>query len=234
MPLQRPSLAVRLPWERMKDPVEYVDPDRAAADAEVVQQLWTTWAARGAKLSTAQWARPTRLSGWTVRDLYAHAAPEPDELINFLSTRAEGPPSVTTGAAILRAFNRPDGVAHVAASDIADAAAATAARVSTDDLVARFRAVTEPAFVARLRAIPPGQVVPHPVLGTVTVAALVEVSVMEHTVHLLDLIDAVGGAPAPEAAVQRALDIVAAVPAPEHLLETLTGRAPGTNLPVVR
>jgi hypothetical protein len=37
----------------------------------------------------------------------------------------------------LRAFNRPNGVAHVAASDIADAAAATASTVSADDLVAR-------------------------------------------------------------------------------------------------
>jgi len=63
---------------------------------------------------------------------------------------------------------------------------------------------------------------------------LVEVSVMEHTVHLLDLIDAVGGPPAPVDAVRRALDIVAAVPAPERLLETLTGRGPGTKLPLVR
>ena len=84
----------------MTELVEYVDPDRAATDAEPVQQLWTSWAARGDELSTAQWAHPTRLSGWTVRDLYAHAAPEPDELINFLSARAEGRPSGTTGASI--------------------------------------------------------------------------------------------------------------------------------------
>jgi len=218
----------------MNDFDENVDPARAAADADLVQQLWTTWAARGEGLTAAQWAGPTRLAGWTVRDLYAHAAPVPDELVMFLSTRAAGPPAVSTGAAILRAFNRPDGVAHVAAADIADAAASTAARISTADLVTRFRSATEPAFVARLRAIPAGQVVQHPVLGTVTVAALVEVSVMEHTVHLLDLIDAVGGPPAPADAVRRALDIVAAVPDPERLLETLTGRKPGTALPVVR
>lgn len=74
----------------------------------------------------------------------------------------------------------------------------------------------------------------HPVLGSVTVAALVEVSVMEHTVHLLDLVAAVGGPPPPAAAVRRSLELVTAVPDPAALLEALTGRGGTAVLPVIR
>ena len=78
--------------------------------------------------------------------------------------------------------------------------------MSTDELGRPIRAFTDPAFVAACGQSrrPSGAASSW----TVTVV-LVEASVMEHAVHLLDLIDAVGGAPAPEAAVQRALDMVA-------------------------
>jgi uncharacterized protein (TIGR03083 family) len=209
-------------------------PSRSDRDADLVHQLWTTWAERGAALTAAEWSTPTRLAGWSVRELYAHAAPVPDELLAFLSAGVERPAAVTAGADILRAFNRPDGLARVAAPAVADAAIRTAAAVSTADLVARFRAVTAPDFAARLRAVPPDRVVGHPVLGSVTVAALVEVSVMEQTVHLLDLVAAVGGPPAPPAAVHRSLELVTAVADPVALLEALTGRGGTAVLPVIR
>ncbi|WP_111765876.1 maleylpyruvate isomerase N-terminal domain-containing protein [Nakamurella deserti] len=223
----------------MDDVFDDTESDRS--DGDLVHGLWTTWAERGATLTAAQWSTPTRLAGWTVRELYAHVAPVPDELLGFLSAGVDGRAAVTDGraavtdgAGILRAYNRADGLASAAAPAVADAAVRTAAALSTADLVDRFRGVTEPSFAARLRAVPPDRVVGHPVLGSVTVAALLEVAVMEQTVHLLDLIAAVGGPAAPAAAVRRSLQVVAAVADPVGLLEVLTGRGGTSLLPVIR
>lgn len=71
-------------------------------------------------------------------------------------------------------------------------------------------------------------------LGSVTLAALGDVAVMEATVHLLDLVDAVGGEPPAADALARTRDILAAVPDPAAFIEAATGRSPEPVLPVIR
>jgi hypothetical protein len=67
--------------------------------------------------------------------------------------------------------------------------------------------------------------VPHPIVGSVTVNVLADVSLMEATVHLLDLIAAVGG-PAPSAdAIAATRDLVVRVADPIRFIEVATGRA---------
>nr|WP_245721574.1 hypothetical protein [Nocardia crassostreae] len=72
------------------------------------------------------------------------------------------------------------------------------------------------------------------VIGPVSIGAVLEVAVVEATVHLLDLIAAVGGAPAPLAAVTRANEIVLAAADPLPLLEAATGRSAVSPFPVLR
>ncbi len=135
---------------------------------------------------------------------------------------------------ILRAFNAPQGLATAAAPVIVEMAHGLAEQMPTGALVERFATITTPAFAARLAAIGQQDVVSHPVLGSVTVRALTEVALVEHTVHLLDLLDAVGGPPPPPETVCRACRIVLDVPDQVQLLEAATGRGRREVFPVMR
>ena len=64
-----------------------------------------------------------------------------------------------------------------------------------------------------------------PVAGSTTLAAIVEVALMEATVHLLDLADAVGGVQAPKTALGATRDLLVVVPDPWAAIEILAGRA---------
>jgi hypothetical protein len=74
----------------------------------------------------------------------------------------------------------------------------------------------------------------QPVLGAVTVRALTEVSLVEHTVHLLDLNVAVGGDIPARDVIIGARDIVVDIADPAELLEAATGRRDRGLLPLMR
>ncbi len=203
-------------------------------DRGLLRDLWLRWAQLGAGLADDDWHTPTRLPGMTVKELYAHAAPDPEQMVAALTGRVEGPAAASSGADILRAFNAPRGLATTAAPVIVEMAQRIAAELPVEALVARFTAITDEAFAYRLTAIDQDSVVAHPVLGAVTVRALTEVALVEHTVHLLDLLDAVGGPPPPPESVARAVQIVLEVPDPTLLLEAATGRGGHVVFPVMR
>ena len=76
---------------------------------------------------------------------------------------------------------------------------------------------------------------PHPVAGSVTVGVLTGIAIVEATVHYLDLLAAVGGAPLPDAALDYTRDILVRVSPPAPLIEAITGRRnPLTWLPLIR
>ncbi|GAA5082369.1 maleylpyruvate isomerase N-terminal domain-containing protein [Nocardia iowensis] len=202
-------------------------------NTEMLEVLWRSWAERGAALTAEQWATPTRLPGWSVRALFAHVAPDVAEMDTMRDRRAEGPAMVSTGAEILRVFNSPGGLAHTAADDIAEQAAGAAETIETETLLRRF-AEDGPRALAELGDLRPDTVLPHPHLGTVTCLALVEVAIVDLTVHLLDLIAAVGGPPVPEPALRYTAQILAAVPDPIEFIEAATGRGTVAVLPVMR
>jgi hypothetical protein len=66
-------------------------------------------------------------------------------------------------------------------------------------------------------------------------AVVAEIALVEATVHLLDLADAVGGAQPSEAALATTRDLLIAIPDPIAAIEALAGRAdPATVLPAIR
>lgn len=204
------------------------DPVRA-----LLAEAWASWAERGAALTAEEWERSTRLPGWSVRELYAHVAPVPEMFTGLRAAVQDGRPEVVDGAGILRAYNRPGGIAHTAAGQVAEAAKQAAEAVEPALLIARF-GVEGPAALACLADLPPGTAVAHPLLGSVTVGALGEVALMEATVHLLDLIAAVGGPPPAEGALDFTRALLARVADPVDFIEAATGRSAVAVLPVIR
>ncbi|MFF7453336.1 maleylpyruvate isomerase N-terminal domain-containing protein [Kitasatospora sp. NPDC008115] len=199
----------------------------------LLAELWAGWAERGAAFDAGQWGRATRLPGWTVRDLYAHVAAAPELFAQVPGAVVDRPAAVDRGSAVLRTYNRPGGLAHTAAGAVADGARETAAALGPQALVARF-AEDGTRVLARLAEFPPDTVVGHPLLDTVTLGALIEVAVVEATVHLLDLTAAVGGPPPPAAALEATRALLAEVADPVEFIEAATGRSGNAVLPVIR
>jgi hypothetical protein len=78
-------------------------------------------------------------------------------------------------------------------------------------------------------------VISYPVVGSTTLAVVAEVALMEATVHLLDLADAVGGVQPSKRALEATRDLLIAVPEPIAAIEVLAGRAdPAAAVPAIR
>jgi hypothetical protein len=78
-------------------------------------------------------------------------------------------------------------------------------------------------------------VISYPVVGSTTLAVVAEVALMEATVHLLDLADAVGGVQPSERALAATRDLLLAIPDPIAAIEVLAGRAnPASALAAIR
>ena len=198
----------------------------------VLADAWERWAQRCADLTPAEWSAPTRCTGWDVAALVAHACPGPTMFAMLKDAAIDGPAAVTDAAEMLRRFNEPDGVAHTSADQLAETAVSEAQDLSPETAAARFR---ECAEIVRAPSMPDGTVVGYPVIGSTTFAVVTEVALMEATVHLLDLADAVGGVEPSEQALAATRDLLVAVPDPRATVEVLAGRAqPGTAIPAIR
>ncbi|MCM6776016.1 maleylpyruvate isomerase N-terminal domain-containing protein [Nocardia sp. CDC159] len=202
-------------------------------DGTVLAEVFAAWAARVRALTEAEWSTPTRLPGWTVQDLVAHMAPDKRVLELLRGPRVDSP-AITSGAQMLRIYNMPGGVAHTAADQNAELAR-EAASAGPEALVAFF-IDDGPEVIAEFRNADPniGVAHPHPALGTVSFGTLIEVMIVEATVHMLDLMAAVGGDPIPAAALRRTAEILSAVPDPVEFIEAASGRSTATVLPVMR
>jgi hypothetical protein len=133
---------------------------------------------------------------------------------------------------LLRYFNQPGGAAETMADQIAGDAVSQAANLTRDVIVDRFIACARRVRDFRL---PGNTVARYPIIGTTTVAAISEVALMEATVHLLDLADAVGGVEPSAEALAATRDLLVAVPDPKAVVEVLAGRAePVGALPAIR
>jgi hypothetical protein len=98
--------------------------------------------------------------------------------------------------------------------------------------VTRF---TQCAEILRATPMSKKTVISYPVVGTTTLAVVAEVALMEATVHLLDLDDAVGGVQPSHQALAAARDLLISVPDPIAAIEVLAGRAdPSTAVPAIR
>jgi uncharacterized protein (TIGR03083 family) len=206
-----------------------LDDDAARA---VLADAWDRWAARCAGLTPQQWSVATRCRPWDVRDLVAHVCPDRSMFDTLLGSTIDGHAAVSDAAEMLRRFNVPVGVAHTSADRIAQQAATAAAELTPDDVVMRF---TDSAEILRATPMSNETVIAYPIVGSTTLAVVAQVALMEATVHLLDLADAVGGVQPSKEATAATRDLLIAVPDPIAAIEALAGRTdPATALPAIR
>jgi uncharacterized protein (TIGR03083 family) len=200
---------------------------------DTLADAWKRWARRCAELSPQQWSTPTRCRPWDVQGLVAHACPSRSMFDMLTAATTDARAEVTDAVEMLRRFNAPGGVAHTSADDIADQAATDATTLTPDDAVTRF---TECAEILRATPMSKEVVISYPVVGTTTTLAVVaEIALMEATVHLLDLAEAVGGVQPSKPALAATRDLLIAIPDPIAAIEALAGRAdPATVLPAIR
>jgi uncharacterized protein (TIGR03083 family) len=199
---------------------------------EVLAETWARWASRCAELTADQWSTPTRCRPWDVRALVAHVCPDQSLFDQLRSAVVDGAPEVSDGAELLRRFNQPDGVAHTTADELAQSAVADGAMLTASDAVARF---TRSAHAVRTMALAPETVIGYPVVGSTTLSVVTEVALMEATVHLLDLADAVDGVAPSSMALAATRDLLIAIPDPAAAIEVLAGRTlPNALIPVIR
>lgn len=146
---------------------------------------------------------------------------------------ADGAAQITSAAQMLRVLNADPAAAEPMHAQLAEAVRQLAADVDRDALAERFD--TElPAAFERPSGLTRGTVIVHPSLGSVALGAVLDVAILETTVHRLDVIAAVGG-PGPEpTALERARDVLAAVADPRTFVEAAAGRTTGAVLPVMR
>jgi uncharacterized protein (TIGR03083 family) len=199
---------------------------------ETLADAWERWARRCAELTPQQWSTPTRCRPWDVRGLVAHLCPNRSMFDMLNAATTDEPAAVTDAAEMLRRFNAPGGIAHTSADRIAERATSDAAALTPDEAVTRF---TECAEILRATPMSKKSVISYPVVGSTTLAVVAEVALVEATVHLLDLDDAVGGVQPSRQALATTRDLLIAVPDPIAAIEVLAGRAdPAAAVPAIR
>jgi len=198
----------------------------------ILTTLWSAWARHGQTMTPDQWQRPTRLGGWDVRSLYTHAATWPYGFPTLLERVTDAPPTHDTAAALLREFNRPDGVAHTRRDQIAAAARQDAAAHPVEQAIEQFRG-NGPRAIETARRLGPVMVdyFGHAILP---LAEAVSIGVVEATVHLLDLQRALGMPPdVPADGLRHTADVLVRMPPPVELIEAATGRGTTDVFPVL-
>jgi uncharacterized protein (TIGR03083 family) len=194
--------------------------------------LWSVWAERGRAMTDEQWRRPTRLGNWDVRSLYAHAAMWPATLAALVERVRDAEPAVPTAAALLRYFNAPDGIAHSMREQTATRASEAAARQSTAQMVEQF-AVTAPQAIAAARRL--GSVVVDYFGALMPLEEAVSIGIVEATVHLLDLLDALGrpAAEVPAEGLAHTVAVLVQMAPPVDFIEAATGRGRAGLFPLL-
>ncbi|MGE2689948.1 maleylpyruvate isomerase N-terminal domain-containing protein [Mycolicibacterium pulveris] len=202
------------------------------AAREALADAWERWARRCSGLTATEWVTPTRCGAWDVAALLAHVCPQPAMFDKLAEAVVDPPAAVTDAAILLRRFNEPGGVATMDAEGIAEQAVSDAGVLTPAAAARRF---TESARSLRASTMPTGTVIAYPVVGSTTLAVVIETALMEATVHLLDLAAAVGGVePSPDA-LTATRDLLIAVPAATAAVEVLAGRAaPEAAVPAIR
>ncbi|HEY0450489.1 maleylpyruvate isomerase N-terminal domain-containing protein [Actinophytocola sp.] len=191
-----------------------------------MRQSWQDWAVLGAKLAEDEWARPTRLTGWDVRTLYAHVARSAGVLAGVLREPSDAEPERRSAAAYFASFRA---VREEAARSV-DAAARQAAAAEPARIVG-WLAEDGPRVLAEAEAA--GAVTITTLAGTIALPDYLLTRLVEATVHLLDLRDAVPGPGPDPAAVDRVADVLVGIAGPVAFVEAATGRADLPGFPLL-
>jgi uncharacterized protein (TIGR03083 family) len=197
-----------------------------------LDRLWSVWAEHGRTMTDEQWARPTRLGTWDARSLYAHAGSWPFMFTILLDRVRDEEPTHATAAALLRAFNAPDGIANRKRDQVATGAHEDATTYSTAQMVEQF-AVAGPRAIATARQL--GSVsVEYFGQAVLRLDEAVSIGIMEATVHLLDLQRALGQPPTvPADGLAHTAALLAEMASPVDFIEVATGRSETGLFPVL-
>jgi uncharacterized protein (TIGR03083 family) len=201
---------------------------RTLADA------WGWWATALPAVGEEAWRTDTRLPGWDVAELVAHATLLVRGLGYLATHPVDAEPVVGSARDMLRGFNAPGGVATTSAHGVAELARRQAASMSTDQLVALF-AETAPEVIAKIRGAGP-IVVEYFGNGTFPIGEAMSIAVLEAVVHGLDLCAATGiaGSSIPPAALAHTVQLLASMAEPVTFIEAATGRTAVDVLPLLR
>lgn len=201
---------------------------------DALAATWAGWAQIGASMSEGDWTAPSRCTGWDVVSLYAHHSLFPVALGKPTPEASPGAP-VVGAADVLKGFNRPGGPAHTMARPVAEQALSQARDVDRTELAGRFGAPAIEA-VSRLRQAGPDRLVGWPATeGVLPLHEAVRIVLLEATVHLLDVMRALGRDPEiPEAATAETAALLVEVAGGVAFIEAATGRAEEGLLPVLR
>jgi uncharacterized protein (TIGR03083 family) len=208
--------------------------DTFSQRCSVLAEVWRWWASALSNLGPAAWELESRLPGWDVAALVAHSS-QLVRGLGFLSSRPlDVEPAVRSAGEMLGRFNAPGGVATTLAEEIAEMARRQAASMSADELVALF-AVTAPEVLTAVEEAGP-VVIEYFGSGTMPIAEVMSIAVLEAVVHGLDLCAAVNAPPSsiPHSPVEHTVALLASIAEPVSFIEAATGRSSTHVLPVLR
>jgi len=209
--------------------------DALADRCALLRDAWRWWATTLDQLDESAWAAPTRLEAWDVAGLAAHHAMFPQMLGLLVAQPVDiDRPEVESARDMLRAFNRPGGIATDSAGVVAEMARQQAAMLSHADLVNLF-AVAGPDAIARVEQAGP-VIIDYFGNGTFPIAEAVSIGILEAVVHGLDLCAATGvpGESIPDAATAHTVELLASLADPIAFVDAATGRTTADVLPVLR
>jgi uncharacterized protein (TIGR03083 family) len=197
-----------------------------ATDVDLVERLWRRWAEFGHGLAPADWDTATRLTGWSVRTLFAHVARGVGVLHDLVGSPVEGPVDRADAAEYFTGLRGVPGAAKWV-----DQAAREAAEAAPAEMIRWFE-VDGPRVLDDVRAA--GPLVVRSPSGNIALADFILTRVVEATVHLLDARHALTGVDHPEpAALGRVTDVLVAIAGPADFIDLATGRSAAPLFPVL-
>jgi uncharacterized protein (TIGR03083 family) len=208
--------------------------DAFAERSAILGEAWQWWAMTLTELDAAAWQRETRLPGWDVAALAAHASLLVRGLEALSARPLDTEPTVQSARDMLRGFNVPGGVATALADGIAEMARRQAASTPPEELAALF-SVRAPEVIAALEASGP-IVIDYFGNGAFPLIEAMSIAVLEAVVHGVDLCAAVDvpTTSIPASPIQHTVALLAAMAEPVSFIEAATGRTSSPVLPVLR
>lgn len=202
-----------------------------------LERAWRAWAELGTELDDQQWRLPTRLPGWTVRDVFAHHSGFPAAVRAGVEVPEPQGPVTHEGAAQLLSFmQQPGGVAAQTANTLRDHAVEHANARSTAELVEPFTTLA-PAVIAELRQRDLGRRVDYGGLAVLTAGEALRIFLMEAVVHYFDMALALDRpVPGPMAGppVGETARLLVEMADPVALIDAATGRGQPRIFPLLR
>lgn len=198
-------------------------------DVDLLGDVWSRWLFEGRRMPATTWQTPSGLGGWTVRELYAHVARGVTTLAGLLAQPpGHGRPDLPDAAGYFATLmaRGTDG-----ARGVAQAAREFAAARSTVELVDDFDRFASTTLIGARAA---GTSIVPTIAGSLRLNDYVLTRVLEATVHLLDLCDAIPGVrPPPGPALRRTVDVLTDLLPAADFIRLATGRSPASVFPVL-